>query len=216
MIQINPAFCFKPTDLIGYLRTSPKETTLAEEIAAAITHRLIMEEELGWKNYAIYFEPKDSRQKELLEQVGTTLTFAELEPFVKKYAEEGTPVDYAFVNMDTKPADVYPVQHKRYYPKHGDENLESKAFIDMLDKWRAQYSPTETSMLVHYKGDIRNIDLDPVMDNLHSNGFPFREVMILLMTENGPIFMQIYPNSGDKKMGYNTYSVERMQSTSKT
>lgn len=210
MIKINPVFCFKPADLINYLKSGPSESTLNEEIASAVTHRLVMEDVLGWKNYAIYFEPKDSKQKELLQQHGTSLTFAELEPFINKYAEQSTPVDYAFVNMDTKPADVYPVQHKRYYPKHKDTQLESKAFIENLDKWRSQYSSTDTTMLIHYKGDIRNVDLDPVMDSLYSKGFPFREVVVLLMTDSGPIFMQIYPNAGDKKIGYNHYPKEKM------
>ncbi len=209
MLKINPALCFRPKDLIGYLKQTKEEKTIAEEIGAAVTHRLIMEKELGWKNYFIYFEPKDSKQAELLKKIGSTLNYGELEDFLAKNVAQATPMDYAFINKDTQPAEVYPVQHKRYFPKKNSVTATAD-LIKALEKWRTQYAKTETTLLIHYRGNLMDVDLEEVMTWLNDNNFPFREVLFLIMNDGGPTFIQVLPNSGDGMMGYHSYSKSEM------
>jgi hypothetical protein len=208
MLKINPALCFKPDDLINYISQIKDETTLAEEIAAAVTHRLVIEKEMGWNNYFIYFEPKDAKQTELLKKIGSTISFSELESFLKYFAAQDTPMDYAFINVNVRPADIYPVQHKRFYPSNSLSATEN--LIKSLDKWKLQYAPTETTFLIHYRGSIADVDLEVVMEWLNSNRFPFREVTLLLMTNKAPAFIQLLPNDGSGKVGFLCYSKEEM------
>ncbi|MDQ2973307.1 MAG: hypothetical protein M3Q79_02390 [bacterium] len=209
MLKINPALCFRPSDLIEYLKRATDETTIAEEIGAAVTHRLIMEKELGWKDYFIYFEPKDSKQAELLKKIGSTLSYGELEGFLGANAAQDTPMDYAFINKNTQPADVYPVQHKRYFPTKGSTTATSDLIV-ALEKWRTQYAKTETTLLIHYRGNLMNVDLEEVMRWLNRIDFPFREVIFLIMADDGPTFIQLLPNNGDDLMGYHRYTKSEM------
>lgn len=118
--KINPALCFPPEELARFIKHNaelekPISSSTTHEIMTALIYRIAFEKEFGWKDYYIYFEPKESRQKELLEQIGNTLKMEDFVNFLSENTEQSSPYDVYFVRRNgDEDADVRPIQIKRF------------------------------------------------------------------------------------------------------
>ena len=196
-MKINPALCFSPHDLAQVLNNAENEDdTLIYEIGQAVTFRLFFEKYLGWNKYFIYFEPKVAAQSELLKKIGTIIKHKEIAKFISAYSEQSTPVDFYYIRTDSSPAEVYPVQAKRF-GMQVDPKTVTDALIGEFEKWSAKYSSSETTLLVHFQNS-GELDIPQLNEWLNNHQFPFREVIIETLGKKLELKLcQVYPNGGD-------------------
>lgn len=195
--KINPALCFKPEDIIRYLGQQVKDDTLHNELVATLVIRLVIEKIYEWNDYLIYFHPKDNRQKELIEAIGSTIKIGSLPEFLDKNVEQNSPYDVLFVRPNhPKEADVRPIQLKRFGIRLDSDRL-TELFIDYLDKLNKKYSPVRASLFV-YLENKGTLNFGPIVQHIKENGFPFEELTMFSAKPNGDAHVcQVYPSEGD-------------------
>lgn len=194
-MKINSALCFHPNDLINFMINNKRDNTLTQEIGAALATRLLFEKGLGWKDYYIYFEPKNSRQEEALKQIGRKLKIEQLENFIDNYAEQNTPIDFSFVNTEVSPAEVFQFQYK-IFGIGVDQHTVNIQLADYLKKIKDKYAKTQASLLIQFRNN-GTLDIS-VYKNLFDNTFPFKEVIVFIINQNGSLtFCKLHPIDKD-------------------
>jgi Ca2+-binding EF-hand superfamily protein len=179
------------------MRQNTDDNTLTQEIGAALSMRLFFEKGLSWKNYFIYFEPKNSKQEDALKQIGTSLNFDQLKNFMDTYAEQNTPIDFSFVNKDVDPAEVFQIQFK-IFGIGIDPTSVNEQLVEYLKKIKTKYAKTEASLLLQFRNkgtlDFSNFK------NLLDETFPFKEVILFTFKPDGGLtFCQLYQHEDEVK-----------------
>ncbi len=192
-MKINTALCFRPQDLIDYLNKNLKNDTFHNELVAALIIRLMYEKVYGWRDYYIYFQPKDNRHKELIESIGTTIKLSSLKQFLEKNVEQNSPYDVLFVNPNNgEKADVRPVQIKRFGIGIKSNNL-TPDFVKYLSSLSRSYSATTATLLVFIENPGK-VDFKPIQEHIKLNGIPFEELVMYSIKANGDVHIcQVYP-----------------------
>ncbi|MDO8335770.1 MAG: hypothetical protein Q7T74_03250 [Candidatus Saccharibacteria bacterium] len=200
--KINPALCFTPEDLTKFMRynaesTNPIDNSTTHEIATALIYRITFEKELGWKDYFIYFEPKEGKQKELLDSIGTTLHTKDFIEFLTKNSEQYTLYDVYFVRKNkNEDADVRPVQIKRFGKGSSRKNL-AYQLIDYLENKIMKKYPKNKGTLLIYMENAGELDPEPVIHWLNKQEFNFEEVCVCALRDDRSAWiLQLIPNTG--------------------
>lgn len=178
------------------MKQNTVDNSTTQEIVAALIYRIAFEKQFGWKNYFIYFEPKQTKDKELLETIGSTLKMEDFIDFLTKNTEQATSNDILFVRRnENEDADVRPVQIKRFGKGLPSNNL-SQAFIEYLEKKIVKHYPKNKATLLVHLEDKGTIEAKPILKWLKSNEFNFEElVMFELQPDGSAIVCQLLPNN---------------------
>lgn len=195
--KINPALCFTPEDLTRFMKQNSVDNSTTQEIAAALIYRMAFEKQFGWKNYFIYFEPKQDKDEGLLKNIGSTLKMDDFIDFLAKNTEQATIHDVLFVRRNEgEEADVRPVQIKRFGKGLPSDNLDA-IFIGYLEnKIMKHYPKNKATLLVHLENKGR-INAKPILEWLKTHDFNFEElVMFGLQPDGSAIICQLLPNNG--------------------
>jgi len=202
-IKINPALCFTPEDLTRFMKLNAEsdnsiDNSTTHEIATALIYRIAFEKEFKWKDYFLYFEPKETKQQELLNSIGTTLKAEELLEFLAKNTEQSTPYDVYFVRKnEDADADVRPVQIKRFGKGQPRVNL-AEQLIDYLEKKIMKKYPKNKGTLLLYLENAGELDPEPVVRWLNEQEFNFEEVCVCALREDESAWIvQLLPNTGE-------------------
>lgn len=119
--KFNSAMCFKPTDIVRYLDAGEiKDDKLHHELIASLVVQGVLSAIMGWNNIYLYFIPKDNRQKELIESIGSTVLRADVPEFFKKNVEENSEFDVIILDRsDPKFATCRPYIAKTIWHQNG-------------------------------------------------------------------------------------------------
>lgn len=201
--KINPALCFSPVELTRFMKFNansdkPIDNSTTHEIATALIYRIAFEKEFGWKDYYIYFEPKENKQKELLEEIGDSLKLEDFVKFLSENTEQSSPYDVYFVRKhEDKDADVRPVQIKRFGKGRPRENLAEQLIEYLGSKKIMKYSKNKGTLLI-YLENAGELKAQPVVDWLNKQEFNFDEVCVCALREDRSAWiLQLLPNAGE-------------------
>ncbi len=141
---------------------------------------------MGWKEVYLYFIPKDSRQKELIEAIGTTIKRDEVPEFFKKNIEENSEYDVIVLDRsDDEMASYRPVQLKRFGVRMDPAELTDK-FIQFIDEKNKQYAKNNGSMYVFLENK-GTLDFAPITQHLKDVGFAFDELSVFVFNKKGGV-----------------------------
>ena len=193
-IKFNPATCFRPIDIVKYLDAGEiKDDTLHHELIASLVVQGIHSLTMDWKDIYLYFIPKDSRQKELMESIGSTIPRNDVPNFFKKNIEENSEFDVIVLDRsDPKMAAYRPIQLKRFgvrmNPNHITDN-----FISFIDEKTQQYVKNKGSMYVFLENK-GTLDFAPITQHLKTVEFPFEELSVYTFNNQGNVTVcQLHP-----------------------
>lgn len=193
-MKFNPATCFKPTDIVRYLDAGEiKDDTLHHELIASLVVQGIHSLTMNWKNIYIYFIPKDSRQKELIEAIGSTIARNDVPDFFKKNIEENSEFDVIILDRsDPKMAAYRPIQLKRFGIRMNPDHITDN-FIAFIDEKIQQYAKNKGSMYVFLENK-GTLDFATIKQHLKTVKFPFEELSVFAFNSQGNVIVcQLLP-----------------------
>jgi len=196
--KFNSAMCFSPKDIVRYLDAGEiKDDKLHQELIASLVVQGMHQVMMDWKNIFLYFIPKDGRQKELIETIGSTIARSDVPEFFKKNVEENSEFDVIILDRtDRKMASFRSIQLKRFGIDIDPPKL-TDSFVNFIDEKIMRYSPNKGSLYIYIenKGTLK---FAPIVEHLSNLEFPFSELSVFAFNETGnAIVCQLYPVAGE-------------------
>lgn len=194
-MKISKKMLFTSVDLLKYLKTVKKFSKVDEEILATVTYKYAYQK-LENKDVLISFPYRENKELEINKR--PLLMAEKIGEFIKKYANENSPIDSILVDpIDQRKSNIRPLQIK-FLGKGRWSSLTTKKFVEFL-KVKSLYEQNKITLIISIQG-IFDINLEEIATWLRQNSFPFGEVV--LIRPNGATgdteFYQLKPSKNDR------------------
>ncbi len=174
-MKISKRLLFNSATLLNYLKTVKKFSKIDEEILATVTYKYAYQK-LKNNDVLIGFPYNESKEIELNRQP-LLLTAEKIGEFIKKYAEENSPIDSIIVDpINQRESKIRPLQIK-FLGKGKWNGITTEKFIEFL-KQKSLYEKNKITLLISLQGAF-NINLKKIVIWLNNNNFPFEEVVLI-------------------------------------
>lgn len=173
-MKISKRMLFTSAELLNYLNTVKKFSKIDEEILATVTYKYAYQK-LKNKDFLISFPYRENKEFEINKR--PLLIAEKIGEFIKKYAEENSPIDSILVDpVNQRRSNIRPLQIK-FLGKGKYSNVTTNNFIEFL-KEKSLYEKNSISLVISLQG-VFNINLENLAIWLQKNSFPFVEVVLI-------------------------------------